>query len=281
MSSSDGAISVSGLRSDRCGLADLCTQWADFDEARGSLALTDGWTGRWRAQWRASGAPVLCAVRDLASIPTSRCEPVRRFSWRWGQWHRPGLQFMVSTGRHHGFESIAEQRLLLALDFASGVSDVLGQPFRLRFATGSGWREHIPDFLAVTAEGGLLIDVRPGERIGDDDRVCFVAAREAALAAGWGYLVVTGWRPRVQAGLDTLSAQRRRLRDQLGLQPGLMSVAESGPRSFGDLVAATRLPAVARAHALHLIWHRRLGIDLSAPINDATTVWASPTGANR
>jgi hypothetical protein len=188
---------------------------------------------------------------------------------------------MVSTGRHHGFESIAEQRLLLALDFASGVSDVLGQPFRLRFATGSGWREHIPDFLAVTAEGGLLIDVRPGERIGDDDRVCFAAAREAALAAGWSYLVVTGWRKHVQTGLDTLSAQRRPLRDPLSLQPELLTAVASGPRSFGDLVAATRLPAVARAHALHLIWHRRLGIDLSAPLNDTTTVWDSPAGAGR
>lgn len=188
---------------------------------------------------------------------------------------------MVSTGRHHGFESIAEQRLLLALDFAGGVSDVLGQPFRLRFATGSGWREHIPDFLAVTAEGGLLIDVRPGERIGDDDRVCFAAAREAALAAGWRYLVVTGWRPHVQTGLDALSAQRRPLRDPLGLQPELLTAVASGPRSFGDLVAATRLPAVARAHALHLIWHRRLGIDLSAPLNDATLVRVSPAGAGR
>ncbi len=188
---------------------------------------------------------------------------------------------MVSTGRHHGFESIAEQRLLLALDFAGGVSDVLGQPFRLRFATGAGWREHIPDFLAVTAEGGLLIDVRPGERIGDDDRVCFAAAREAALATGWRYLAVTGWRPHVQTGLDTLSAQRRPLRDPLGLQSELFTAVASGPRSFGDLVAATRLPAVARAHALHLIWHRRLGIDLSTPLNDATKVWASPAGAGR
>jgi hypothetical protein len=279
--SSDGGISLSGLRSDRCGLADLCTQWSEFDEEQGALALADGWTGRWRAQWRTSDGPMVCAVRDLASMPMSRCEPVRRFSWRRGQRHRPGLQFVVSTGRHHGFESIAEQRLLLALDFAGGVSDVLGQPFRLRFATASGWREHIPDFLAVTAQGGLLIDVRPGERIGDDDRGCFAAAREAALAAGWRYLVVTGWRPRVQTGLDTLSAQRRPLRDQLGLQPELMSAVASGPRSFGDLVEAARLPAVARAHALHLIWHRRLGIDLSAPINDAMQVWASPTGAGR
>jgi hypothetical protein len=142
----------------------------------------------------------------------------------------------------------------------------------------SGWREHVPDFLAMTAAGGLLIDVRPGERIGEDDRVCFAAAREAALAAGWRYLVVTGWRPHVQANLDTLSAQRRALRDLLGVQVELMTVAASGPRLFGELVSATRLPAVARAHALHLIWHRRLGIDLSAPLSDSTLVWASPTG---
>jgi hypothetical protein len=252
---------------------DLCTAWAGFDRPRGLLVLGDGWTRSWRAQWRLAGTEVVCSVRDLASVPTSGCRPVRRFSWRREQRHRPGLQFLVSTGRHHGFESIAEQRLLLALDFAGGVTDVLAQPFRLRFATASGWRDHIPDFLAVTAKGGMLIDVRPGERIGEDDGVCFAAAKEAALAAGWRYLVVTGWWPHVQTGLDTLSAQRRPLRDGLGVQAELLSVAASGPRSFGDLVAATRLPAVARAHALHLIWHRRLGIDLSAPLNDATLVW--------
>jgi hypothetical protein len=40
------------------------------------------------------------------------------------------LQYLVSTGRHHGFESVAEQRLLLALDFAADLADVLSQPFR-------------------------------------------------------------------------------------------------------------------------------------------------------
>ncbi|MGC9668479.1 hypothetical protein ACNTMW_18225 [Planosporangium sp. 12N6] len=101
------------------------------------------------------------------------------------------------------------------------------------------------------------------------------------MTAGWRYLVVTGWRKHVHTGLDTLSAQRRPLRDPLGLQPELFTAVASGPRSFGDLVAATRLPAVARAHALHLIWHRRLGIDLAAPIKDATKVWASLAGAAR
>jgi hypothetical protein len=256
----------------------LCLVWDDFDGPRGTLVLDEGWVRRWRAAWRLSGSPVVCAVGDLASVPATGCQPVRRFSWRTGQRHRPGLQYLVSTGRHHGFESIAEQRLLLALDFTGGLVDVLAQPFRLGFATVTGGREHIPDFLVLTGGGGVLIDVRPGDRIGDEDRVCFAAAREAALATGWRYLVVTGWRPHAQTNLDTLSAQRRPLRDQLSVQAELMSVAAKAPRAFGDLVAATRLPAVARAHALHLIWHHRLGIDLSAPLGDDTVVWASAAG---
>jgi len=211
-------------------------------------------------------------------MPTAGYEPVRRFSWRTGQRHRAGLQYLVSTGRHHGFESIAEQHLLLALDFAGGVLDVLAQPFRLRFATREGWGEHIPDFLAVTSGGGLLADVRPGDRIGEEDRVRFAAAAETALACGWRYLVVTGWRRHVLSSLDSLSAQRRRLDDRLGVQNELLAAARCAPTRFGDLVAVTALPAVARAHALHLIWHRRLGIDLAAPLTDATMVWAAAAG---
>lgn len=55
----------------------------------------------------------------------------------------------MSIGRLHGFESLTEQRLLLATDFAAGAVDVRGQPFRLRFVTIAGWREHVPDFLIL------------------------------------------------------------------------------------------------------------------------------------
>ena len=111
-----------------------------------------------------------------------------------------------STGRLHGFESIAEQRLLLALDFL-GVTQLPGQPMTLRFTTtGGGTAEHVPDFLAVTPSGVVLFDVRPAERIGDRDRVKFAATAEAALSAGWGSPVVAA--APGQATLDALSAQR-------------------------------------------------------------------------
>jgi hypothetical protein len=203
------------------------------------------------------------------------CEPVRRFSWGRRQRHRPGLQFMVSTGRLHGFESLEERSLLLALDFTGEVEEVLSQPFRLKYETvGGDAGEHIPDFLAVFRDGSRwLLDVRPAVLVKDEDAVRFAAAAETALEAGWRYSVVAGWRPHVLAALDALSAQRRDLEDRLGLEGELLRAVAEGPALFGDLVGATRLPAVARAHALHLLWCRRLGTDLARPLGDGSLVW--------
>jgi hypothetical protein len=259
-------------------VADLVTPVGIEDRARGVLALAAGGVGRWTVTWRVSGAEVVCPVRDMGSFPVAGCEPVRRFSWRTSQHHRPGLQFMACTGRHHGFESIAEQRLLLVLDF-TGVVEVLSQPHRMRFQAAGGWVEHTPDFLALTRGGTWLFDVRPAGRVGEADLVKFAASAEAALSCGWGYLVVGGWRPHVIGTLDTLSSQRRVLADPLGVQQELVAAVAAGPRRLADLVGATRLPALGRAHALHLLWHRRLGVDLAVPLADAALVW--PAGGGR
>jgi hypothetical protein len=136
------SMPVGALPSGSCGVADLYVPACVGADARAVLNLEAGWARRWTVSWRLSGAPVVCAVRDLGSMRLVGAEPVRRFTWRADQRHRPGLQFLVSTGRHHGFESLAEQQLLLALDFAGEVTDVLSQPFRLRFAAAGRWREH-------------------------------------------------------------------------------------------------------------------------------------------
>jgi hypothetical protein len=263
------------VRSDRCGLDELFLSFEPGGAERARLALGPGWTRQWTATWRVRGADEVSLVRDLGPVPVAGREPVRRFSWGRRQRHRPGLQFMVSTGRVHGFESLEEQALLLALDFTGAVEDVLPQPFTLRFgAVGGGFLEHVPDFLAVLRDGSRwLLDVRPARLVGEDDAVRFAAAAEAALEAGWRYSVVAGWRPHVRTGIDALSAQRRDLQDPLGLQERLLDAVSAEPAAFGDLVAATPLPAVARAHALHLLWRRRLGTDLSRPLGDASPVW--------
>ena len=261
------------VRSDRCGLDELFLSYETGDAERARLALGPGWTRQWTATWQVPGGDEVSLVRDLR--PVAGCEPVRRFSWGRRQRHRPGLQFMVSTGRVHGFESLEEQALLLALDFTGALEDVLPQPFTLRFGTAdSGFLKHVPDFLAVFRDGSRwLFDVRPARLVKEDDATCFAAAAEAALEAGWRYSVVAGWRPNVRTGIDALSAQRRDLLDRLGLQDRLLDAVAAGPVAFGDLVGVTPLPAVARAHALHLLWRRRLGTDLSRPLGDASPVW--------
>jgi hypothetical protein len=86
------------------------------EAGRACLGLAAAWSGRWAVTRKFSGADMACTVRNLGAVPVAGCQPVRRFSWRRGQRHRPGLQFMVSTGRLHGFESLEERSLLLALE---------------------------------------------------------------------------------------------------------------------------------------------------------------------
>jgi len=276
VSGAAGGWLAAGVRSDACGLLDLVAPGCEAGGwDRDGLALEAGWAGRWTMAWKTPEGEVVCPVGEAGSVRVADCRPVRPFAWRTSQRHRPGLQFMVSTGRHHGFESIAERYLLLALDFAADVVTVVSQPHRMRFwAAGGVVMEHTPDFLVVTGDGTWLVDVRPAGRIGERDRVKFAASAEAALSCGWRYLVVTGWRAHVVTTLDTLSAQRRALSDPLGVQAGLLGAAEGAGRvSFGELVAGRCCPPVARAHALHLIWHRQLGIDLAAPFGDGSLVW--------
>lgn len=266
------------IRSDTCGLDSLALPYAGDVVVRDRLLLGGGRVGRWATSWTVGGDEVVWPVRDLASVAVLSSQPVRRFTWLPRQFHRPGLEFLVSTGRLHGFESLEERALLLVLDFV-GVVEVLPQPFRLDFEHAGGRSAHIPDFLAVMPDGGRsVLDVRPASLIRDEDLVKFAATREAAASAGWRYSVVTGWRPHVLSVVDALSARRRARSDRLGLQPQLLELAERGPLSFGDLVASTPWPLVARAEAVHLLWHRRLGVDLASPLGDRSVVWAGGSG---
>jgi hypothetical protein len=189
---------------------------------------------------------------------------------------------MTSTGRLHGFESLAEQRLLLALDFCGGVSSVLSQPFKLRSAVRGGKAvSHIPDFFAATRGGAWLIDVRPAELIERADRVKFAASAELALIQGWQYLVVGGWKPHVQSVLDAFSAQRRALADPLDIRQEILRTARAEALPFRALAGATSYPVIGRAHALHLLWHRELAASLAEPFGDESPVWVTGNAGSR
>ena len=98
----------------------------------------------------------------------------------------------MSTGRRHGHESLEEARLLLALDFAAGVIDVLSQPLRRRFGTDGRYCEHIPECLAYTRARRWLIDVRPAARMDVEDRVAVAQDRLGAALSAFGFDAVYG-----------------------------------------------------------------------------------------
>jgi hypothetical protein len=158
-----GATVPGPLWSHLAGWGDLLVPVPATDASR--LDFEEGWPDRWQVTRRVGRDKVSRTVRELARVPGGQGGPVRWFSWGREQGHRPGLQDLVSTGRHHGAESMEEARLLLALDFAGDLVDVVPQPLRLPFTVVSGkCREHTPDFLAVTWSGTWLIDVRPESR---------------------------------------------------------------------------------------------------------------------
>lgn len=151
-------------------------------EGRVGLELAPGWQQRWSVVWRLGGEEVCYHVGELVRVAPTGLEPLRWFSWHRGHRHRPGLKFLVSTGRQHGFESLEEAQLLLTLDFAGEVFEMLPQPLRLVFGNEDGQRDHTPDFLVLTRTGVWLIDSRPADLIKEKDRESFAAAAELALA---------------------------------------------------------------------------------------------------
>ncbi|CAM5719632.1 TnsA-like heteromeric transposase endonuclease subunit [Streptomyces canus] len=272
-----GASSATVPWSDTSTLLDLARMHAIPADAVSQLVMPPDWTARWTTAWRFGRMLVDCPVRDLGQVNVLSSVPVRRFSWRTEQWHRPGLGYLVSTDRHHGFESFEEELLLLAADFSGSLKEALAQPFRLRFHSVNGSVLHTPDYLLLTDDTPWLIDVRPSARIEPEDEVKFAASAEVALVAGWNYAVVAGWHDQVVGLIDAFSAGRRHLTDPLRQQEQLLLAAEDGPQPFGTLVGRCSLEAVARAHAIHLLWHRQLGLQLSGPLTDASAVRLSPS----
>ncbi|MCX5006742.1 TnsA-like heteromeric transposase endonuclease subunit [Streptomyces sp. NBC_00638] len=267
--------------SDACRFEDLALLHTGFTDCTHALDLDEKWPVRWTATWKFGRTPISSPVRDLDKVDLQPSVPVRRFTWRTDQFHRPGLEYLMATDRHHGFESHEEERLLLLSDFAAGLVEALSQPFRLRFFAGGKAIQHTPDFMLVTESGLFLIDVRPAGRIEPEDALKFAAAAETALSAGWRYGVVMGWHQHVWTNVDALSAERRPLPDVLEIQAQLRNAAAQGPLPYGELVEHCRIPAIGRAHALHLLWHRHLGVDLSVPFGDASLVRLAPQQHHR
>lgn len=259
--------------SDIAGWDDLCLLDQSHRTPEYAPELPDGWHGRWALDVTTAGDVDRVPVHRVRAAMFDDAQPCRRFSWRTSQRHRPGLMYMQSLRRHVGFESLQEQRFLLALDFDGGAHDVLGQPFALRYVDRRRWRLHVPDYLLRTDRGVVLVNVRPEGLVEDDDRRNFAALDAVAAHHSWRHEVVTGWRQPAMSTVDTLSAHRRPMKDPLGVRAQVLDALDRhGPQPFAALAETTGCEAVARAFICALLWHRDATIDLGRPLGDQTVV---------
>ncbi|WP_331719945.1 TnsA-like heteromeric transposase endonuclease subunit [Streptomyces sp. NBC_00147] len=132
------------------------------------------------------------ALQSLWSVPFEGVQPARRIPVFRGQGNWCGWYWSATCDGHVGFESWLERDRLMLLDFDPLVTGIASQPFRLSWQGLEGNRlRHTPDFFARLVDGtGVVIDVRPDQRIKDRDAVKFAVMHAACVSVGWRYLRV-------------------------------------------------------------------------------------------
>jgi len=212
-------------------------------------------------------------LSQLWAARFERVAPVRPVQAFRGQRNFAGAWWLASTGTHVGFESWLERDHLMGLDFDPSVVGVASQPFWLSWSSAGRPRRHAPDYFARLRDGtGVVVDVRPDDRIEPSDVEAFTVTAQACESVGWQYRRVGVIDAVWAANLRWLAGYRHprcfdpdrvaQLREALGAPLPLSEAV----RLVGDRLAV--LPVL-----FHLLWTGVLMADLrSAPLTGHTVV---------
>jgi hypothetical protein len=223
--------------------------------------------------WQRGPLSSCCGVRFEDALP------VRPFRFEKGLRSFAGWWYFGATGTHVGFESWLERDHLMLMDFDPAVRAVSSQPFWLRWRDGEGRaRRHAPDFFARRGDGtGVVVDVRPDDRIPERDAETFAVTALACEAAGWEYRRSGDLDPVLVANVRWLSRYRHR-RCLVPAVAAVLLEAFAGGRGLfeGAEAAGDRLGVLPVL--FHLMWQRLLAADLeAAPLSAAMIVHAGGT----
>ena len=220
--------------------------------------------------WRREPLPSCRGVRFEDALP------VRAFRFEKGLRSFAGWWYFVTTGTHVGFESWLERDHLMLMDFDPAMHAVSSQPFWLRWRDDRGGiRRHAPDFFARRVDGsGVVVDIRPDDRIPARDAEAFAVTALACELAGWEFRRVGALDPVLVANVRWLSRYRHRRCMVPEIAGVLLEVFAGGCGLFaGAELAGDRLRVLPVL--FHLMWQRRLTADLEAgPLSALTVVRA-------
>lgn len=209
---------------------------------------------------------------EAGSECLSRAAPWRSFRWRDGQQHYSGTYWSATNRCHVVYESRLELARLLFADFDIGVKRIVAQPFLLRAPVNSCVRRHVPDFLLITDDGPVVVDVKPTHRLADPrTQFTFAWTRDVVEAHGWRYEVWSGAGTSELQSVRFLSGFRRSELFPAALLEALMSAGLDGvPFASGCRRLDGWRPLVVRAAILHLLWVRYFDFDLAEPLRPTT-----------
>ncbi|MFE2033876.1 TnsA-like heteromeric transposase endonuclease subunit [Streptomyces scopuliridis] len=213
-------------------------------------------------------------VEDLewpsASLGLLReARPWRTFRWFKGQQHYSGTYWSATVGDHVIYESRLELGRLLFADFDPAVQHIVAQPFLLKADVDGKVRKHIPDYLLLTADGPVVVDVKPRHRL-ERPEIAFTFAwtREAVTSRGWEYEVWSEPDPHVLENLRFLSGYRRAWL----FDPDLVAALRAADLDGMTLRDAFRmLPdrprPLVKSTVLHLLWSGHVTTALDRPLS--------------
>ncbi|MEV8638352.1 TnsA-like heteromeric transposase endonuclease subunit [Streptosporangium sp. NPDC051023] len=227
------------------------------------------------------GTKVQAAAERCWNHPFELASPVRKFPSFKGQKNFTGLWWSSTVRGHVGFESWLERDHVMALDFDPHVVGISSQPFQLLWHDGVRKRTHTPDYFARLADGtGLVIDVRPDDRITPEDTGAFAATRRLCEEAGWTFRRVGDLAPILKANIRWLAGYRHPRCLRADAADCLLQIfIRPTPLSVGVLRAGS--PIAMLPSLFHLMWSQRLVTDLTSRPLDSESVIRTSRGADR
>ncbi|MDX1873283.1 TnsA-like heteromeric transposase endonuclease subunit [Mycolicibacterium sp. 120266] len=198
--------------------------------------------------------------------------PWRTFRWYRGQKHYSGSYWSSTVGGHVIYESRLELARLLFADFDTSVQCIIAQPFLLRTSVDRKSRKHIPDYLLITDNGPVVVDVKPAHRLADPKvTFTFEWTRELIESRGWRYEVATEPIAVELANVRFLAGYRRGWLFRSELLAQLRQQNLDGSPLADALSCLPEEPIQhVKAAVLHLLWRQELLIDLSKPLSRRT-----------
>ncbi|MGW2860269.1 TnsA-like heteromeric transposase endonuclease subunit [Streptomyces sp. NPDC001205] len=136
--------------------------------------------------------------------------PWRTFRWYKEQKHYSGIYWSSTTRDHVIYESRLELTRLLFADFDPSVQHIVAQPFLFKAVVAGKERKHIPDYLLITDQGPVVVDVKPLHRLAKPEvAFTFGWTRREVESRGWRYEVWSEPPPETLENIRFLAGYRR------------------------------------------------------------------------